>query len=78
MAGKEAWESASLAWVHAVREDHYQKTKDLLLEAWLKPLEPGKAVRACRRLGLKVRLARRRRRRTRGATETPRHRDAAT
>ena len=63
MSDKERWESASLAWVHAVREDHYQKTKDLPLEAWLKPVEPVKAARACRRLGLKVRLVQPRKRR---------------
>jgi hypothetical protein len=40
------WESASLAWVHRVREDHYRKTKDLPVEAWLKSLDPGKALRA--------------------------------
>jgi hypothetical protein len=56
MARKETWESASLAWVHRVREDHYRKTKDLPVEAWLKSPDPGKALRACRRLGLKVRL----------------------
>ena len=63
MVGKETWESASLAWVHRVREDHFRKTKDLPVEAWLKPLEPGKAVLACRRLGLKVRLVPPRKRR---------------
>ena len=64
MAGKNAWESPSLAWVHRVREDHYQKTKDLPLEAWLKPADPRKVAEASRRLGLKVSLAQPRKRRT--------------
>ncbi len=54
MAGKEMWEPASLAWVHRVREEHYHKTKDLPVEAWLKPLDPAQALRASRRLGLNV------------------------
>jgi len=64
MAGKNAWESSSLAWLHRVREEHYEKTKGLPVEAWLKPPDPRKVVEASRRLGLKVRLARPRRRRT--------------
>jgi len=63
MARKDAWESASLAWVHRVREDHYRTTKDLPVEAWLKPLDSRKAAQACRRLGLKVRLVQPRKRR---------------
>ena len=54
---EETWESPSLAWIHRVREEHYEETKDLPLEAWSKPVDPGKAAEACQRLGLKVRLA---------------------
>ena len=57
MRRKRAWEFASLEWIHRVREEHYQKSKDLPLEAWLRPIDPEKAAQACRRLGLKVRVA---------------------
>jgi hypothetical protein len=64
MARKETWESTSLAWIHRVREDHYRKTRNLPVETWLKPVDPQKAVGACRQLGLNVRLAEPRKRRT--------------
>lgn len=57
MAGQKAWEYPSLAWIHRIREAHYRKTKALPLDAWLKPVAPKKAARACRHLGLKVRIA---------------------
>jgi hypothetical protein len=53
---EEKWEYPSLEWIHRVREARYQKTKDLSLESWLKATDPQQAIRACRRLGLKVRL----------------------
>ncbi|MGH7631699.1 MAG: hypothetical protein ACREOF_20385, partial [Gemmatimonadales bacterium] len=52
----EEWESASLSWIHGIREAHYRETRRLPLGAWLKPVEPDKAASACRRMGLKVRL----------------------
>lgn len=58
MARARARESSSLRWIHRVREAHYQQTRKLPLEAWLKPVDVKKAVRACRRLGLKVRVVR--------------------
>lgn len=58
MGRKRGWEFASLEWIHRVRAEHYQKTKDLPLETWLRPIDPEKADQACRRLGLKVRVAR--------------------
>ncbi len=51
------WEYASLEWLHRVREEAYRKTKGLPLEAWLRPADPEKAAQACRRLGLRVRVA---------------------
>ena len=56
MAPKKEKEFASLTWIHRIREEHYRKTKDLPLEAWLRRIDPQKAARACRRLGLKVRV----------------------
>ena len=53
------WDSASLRWIHDIRESQYRETKGLRVEAWLKPVDPDKAARACRRLGLKVRVGRR-------------------
>ncbi len=64
MAAKNAWESPSLAWIHRLREKHYQRTKGLSVEAWLKPADPKSVAEGCRRLGLKVRLAQPRKRRT--------------
>ncbi len=58
MPRKNEWEFSSLRWLHQLREEHYQKTKDLPLEAWLQPAKPGKAARACRLLGLKIRVSR--------------------
>lgn len=52
----EEWGSVSLAWIHEVRESQYRATRSLPLGAWLKPADPEKAARACRRMGLKVRL----------------------
>ena len=54
---RKRWEYASLEWIHRVREEAYRKTKGLSLEAWLRPADPEKAARACRRLGLRVRVA---------------------
>ncbi len=54
---RKKWEYASLEWIHRVREEAYRKTKKLPLEAWLRPVDPEKAGRACRRLGLRVRVA---------------------
>jgi len=53
---KEAWESASPKWIHEIRESQYRATRGLRLEAWLKPVDPERTARACRRMGLKVRL----------------------
>ncbi len=64
MAKKDAWETASLAWIHRLREEHYQETKGLPVEIWLKPADPRKVAEAARRLGLKVRPAQPRKRRT--------------
>lgn len=50
------WESRSLEWIHRVREAEYQKTKGLPLDSWLKPADREEAIRACQRLGLKVRI----------------------
>jgi len=52
------WDFPSLAWLHDARQAHYRATRGLPLDAWLKPVDPGKAAEACRRLGLKVRVAR--------------------
>ena len=57
MVRKSQWESPSLKWIHRVREELYRETKDLSLESWLKSVDPEKAARACRRLGLRVRVA---------------------
>jgi hypothetical protein len=57
MARKGEREFSSLKWIHRVREEHYRKTKDLPLEAWLQPVDPETTARACRKLGLKVRVA---------------------
>ncbi len=56
MGTEREWEFPSLEWIHRVREAEYQRTKDLPLESWLKPADPQEAVRACERLGLKVRV----------------------
>lgn len=64
MGRKEKWESSSLEWIHRMREEHYQKTKDLPLEAWLKPVDPERAAQACRRLGLQIRVAKVKKRKT--------------
>ena len=58
MGAREKWESASLEWIHRVREEHYRKTKDAPLGEWLRPVESAKAGEACRRLGLRVRARR--------------------
>ena len=58
MAREGKGESASLKWIHRVREEHYRRTKGLPLEAWLRPVDVEKAVRASRCLGLKVRVTR--------------------
>lgn len=56
MRPMEEWESASLNWIHEIREAHYRETRRLPLGAWLKPVDLGKVASACRRMGLKVRL----------------------
>jgi hypothetical protein len=58
-------ESSSLKWIHRVREAHYRETKDLPLDAWLRPVDPKKVAQVCRRLGLKVRVAPSERQKTR-------------
>ena len=58
------WEYASLEWIHRVREEAYRRTKGLPLEAWLRPADPEKAARASRRLGLRVRVAPAKKRKT--------------
>jgi hypothetical protein len=70
---EEEWEFPSLRWIHEIREAHYRATKKLPLEAWLKPVDPEKAERDCRRLGLKVRVARKRSKQ-RGRIESRRRR----
>lgn len=62
MARKSRWEFPSLEWIHRIREEHYGKTKGSRLQAWLKPVDPEEAAQACRRMGLKVRLAKMKRR----------------
>jgi hypothetical protein len=54
---RKKWEYASLEWLHRVREEAYRRTKRLPLEVWLRPADPEKARQACRRLGLRVRVA---------------------
>lgn len=56
MKQRGGWESASLQWIHEIRESQYRVSGRLPLKAWLKPVDPEKAARACRRMGLKVRL----------------------
>ena len=65
MASEGEREFSSLKWIHRVREAHYRETKGLPLEAWLKPVDPDRAARACRRLGLKVRVAPRKKQKAR-------------
>lgn len=65
MAPKGERESSSLKWIHQIRAAHYRETKGLPLEAWLKPVDLESAARACRRLGLKVRVAPRKRQKAR-------------
>jgi len=62
MKRKGDWESSSLEWIHRVREEHYKKTRRLPLEAWLRPVDPQKAAEVSRQMGLKVRVAKVRRR----------------
>jgi hypothetical protein len=58
------WESPSLKWIHEVRAAQYRATSRLPLKDWLKPVDAEEAARACRRLGLKVRLGETARRRS--------------
>jgi hypothetical protein len=58
MPRKREWEFPSLEWIHRVRDESYRRTKGLPLETWLPPVDPEKAARACRRLGLRVRAVR--------------------
>jgi hypothetical protein len=64
MRRKSRWEYRSLEWIHRVREEHYRRTKDLPLEAWLHPVDPEKAAQASRRLGLKIKISRAKERKT--------------
>jgi len=64
MGRKSNWEYRSLEWIHRVREEHYRRTKAMPLEAWLQPADPEKTAQASRRLGLKVKVARARQRKT--------------
>lgn len=59
---RKKWEFASLEWIHRVREERYKKTRRLPVEAWLKPVDPQKAAETAHRMGLKVRVAKVRRR----------------
>ncbi len=36
MSGDEVQDSRSLEWIHRIREAHYERTKDLPPESWLK------------------------------------------
>lgn len=56
MSRKEEQESSSLKWLHRVRDEHYQQTKSLPLDAWLRPVDLEMAAQACRKLGLRVRV----------------------
>lgn len=56
MEAEKSWESPSLEWIHRVREAHYEETKALPLDSWLRAVDPEEAARACERLGLKVRI----------------------
>lgn len=62
MARKSLWEFPSLEWIHQVREEQFKKTRRLPVEAWLRPVDPQNAAEAARRMGLKVRVAKVRRR----------------
>jgi hypothetical protein len=53
---EESWEFRSLKWIHEVREAHFEKTKDLPVESWMPPADPQRALLACERLGLRVKL----------------------
>ncbi len=59
-----AWEYPSLAWIHRAREEYYQKTKALPVEQWLRSPDVEKVAKACRALGLRVRLPRATKRKT--------------
>jgi hypothetical protein len=60
---KSDWEFGSLEWIHRIREKHYTKTKGLPLRSRLEPVDPEKAA-ACRRLGLNIRVAKGKKRKT--------------
>ncbi|MFQ5904472.1 MAG: hypothetical protein ACE5JO_12370 [Candidatus Binatia bacterium] len=62
MTKKSEWEFRSLEWIHKIREEHYKKTRGTRLEAWLKSVDPEKAAQACRQMGLKIRVAKTKRR----------------
>ncbi len=49
-------ETPSLKWIHRVREQHYRRTKDLPVEAWLRVVDVERVAQAFGRLGLKVRV----------------------
>ncbi len=53
-----------MAWIHRAREEHYQKTKALPVEQWLRSPDVEKVAKACRALGLRVRLPRATKRKT--------------
>ncbi len=61
MTQKEDWDSNSLRWIHGIRDAQYREGKGVGAGSRLKPVDPAVAVKACRRLGLKVRVGRPRR-----------------
>ena len=64
MKREEQWESASLKWIHELRESQYHATRHVPLKTWVKPVDAETAARACRRMGLKVRIGEGARRQT--------------
>jgi hypothetical protein len=64
VSSNEERDSPSLEWIHRIREAHYERTKGLPLESWLKAPDPQKLVDDCRKLGLRVRVTPGRERKT--------------
>ena len=56
MKRKEEWDSESLRWLHEIREAQYREAKGSRPAAKLKPVDLETVAKACRRLGLKVRV----------------------